>query len=104
MRDHIDQRSLDHPVTQLAAEYGWSLDSEYGGPGRCIYSGPNSRQIAACLTFDGEPAAGERAVYYAIAFPPDDAHWTNVNDLPLVEQMKHLREYFAQHTRQDTAR
>ncbi|UQX13448.1 hypothetical protein [Candidatus Mycobacterium methanotrophicum] len=90
---HIDQRSLDHPVTRLAAEYGWRLDSEYAGPGRCIYTGPNGQEIAAFLTFDGE-AAAETAVYYALPFPPD-AQWIDVNDLPLVDQMKHLRDYFA---------
>ncbi len=50
MRRYIDQRSLDHPVTRLAEEYGWQLDREYGGPGRCIYSGPKGQKVAACLT------------------------------------------------------
>lgn len=98
MTNAIDQRSREHPVTRLAAEHGWRLHSEYGGPGRCVYTGPSGQQIAACLTFDDEPAADHRAVYYAFPDPPNQ-RWTNVNDLDRGDQMDRLRDYFAGETR-----
>lgn len=92
----IDQRSLDHPVTRLAAEYGWHLDEEIGGcPGRCLYTGPGGKEVLACLTFDDEASAGESAVYYAFPFP-QDPQWITVNHLPLLDQMTHLRRYFSE--------
>lgn len=94
----IDQRSLDHPVTRLAAEYGWNLDHEYGGPGRCLFISPNGQQVAACLTFGGELAASEKALYYA--FPvPSDTRWISITDRPQRDQMERLRSYFADHAR-----
>lgn len=94
-RADIDRRSRDHAVTRLAEECGWRLDSEYGGPGRCVYVGPNGQWVAAFLTFDGEAEAGERAIYYAMV--SDDggpAHGIAINQLPLADQMTMLREYF----------
>lgn len=91
----VDPRSRAHPVTQLAEECGWRLDSEYGGPGRCVYVGPDERIVFAFLTFDGEPEAGELAVYYAQGKHGWDGALTMIaSEPPFADQMARLPEHF----------
>lgn len=91
----VDPRSRAHPVTQLAEECGWRLDIEYGGPGRCVYVGPDERIVFAFLTFDGEPESGGRAVYYAQGKHGWDGALTMIaSEPPFADQMARLREHF----------
>lgn len=93
----VDAQTRNHPVTQLAQEFGWRLSGS-NGAGRPHYIGPGGGQMAALLVFDWEPAGGEHAFRYVMA-STDGTDWDHVgNDsLPYGEQMRRLRDYFTSH-------